>query len=218
MTIAEETGQIIPIGNWILEQACYQYAAWKRQGVLPPHFRRLAINISPLQFSQDSFVEHINHAMQQAGITGEHLELEITEGLLLENVESAIQKMVQLKKSKLSISIDDFGTGYSSLRYLKLLSVDVLKIDRSFVTQLHLDESDQAIVDTIIMIAKRLNLEVIAEGVEECQELETLKQLGCDQFQGYLFDKPLTAKEVVKRFASPCYQLNEHQKDKAHQK
>ncbi|NAW98471.1 putative bifunctional diguanylate cyclase/phosphodiesterase [Vibrio sp. V23_P3S9T160] len=218
MTIAEETGQIIPIGNWILEQACYQYAAWKRQGVLPPHFRRLAINISPLQFSQDSFVEHINHAMQQAGITGEHLELEITEGLLLENVESAIQKMVQLKKSKLSISIDDFGTGYSSLRYLKLLSVDVLKIDRSFVTQLHLDESDQAIVDTIIMIAKRLNLEVIAEGVEECQELETLKQLGCDQFQGYLFDKPLTAKEVVKRFANPCYQLNEHQKDKAHQK
>ncbi|CAM2764295.1 EAL domain-containing protein [Vibrio ordalii] len=218
MTIAEETGQIIPIGNWILEQACYQYAAWKRQGVLPPHFRRLAINISPLQFSQDSFVEHVNHAMQQAGITGEHLELEITEGLLLENVESAIQKMVQLKKSKLSISIDDFGTGYSSLRYLKLLSVDVLKIDRSFVTQLHLDKSDQAIVDTIIMIAKRLNLEVIAEGVEECQELETLKQLGCDQFQGYLFDKPLTAKEVVKRFASPCYQLNEHQKDKAHQK
>ncbi|MDE1323602.1 EAL domain-containing protein [Vibrio aestuarianus] len=216
MPIAEETGQIIPIGQWIIEQACYQYATWKKQGVLPAHFRRLAINISPLQFSQDSFVEHINQALQHAGITGEHIELEITEGLLLENVESAIQKMVQLKESNLSISIDDFGTGYSSLRYLKLLSVDVLKIDRSFVTQLHLDESDQAIVDTILMIARRLNLEVIAEGVEDCEELYALKQLGCTQFQGYLFDKPLPANELVKRFEAACYHIETSTPDNIH--
>lgn len=207
MPIAEETGQILQIGNWIIEKACYQYAAWQKEGVLPETFRRLAINISPLQFSQDSFVEHINDALTQAGISGEHIELEITENLLLENVESAIQKMVKLKEYNLKTSIDDFGTGYSSLKYLKHLAVDVLKIDRSFVTQLHLDESDQAIVDTIIMTAKRLNLEVIAEGVEDCFELNTLKELGCDQFQGYLFDKPLTVSEVTERFQNSHYTI-----------
>lgn len=205
MSIAEETGQILQIGNWIIEQACYQYAQWKKEGVLPPEFQRLAINISPLQFAQDAFVDHIRDALQQAGITGEHIELEITESLLLENVESAIEKMARLKEFQLNISIDDFGTGYSSLRYLKHLAVDVLKIDRSFVTQLHLDDSDQAIVDTIIMIARRLGLEVIAEGVEDTFELNALKELGCEQFQGYLFDKPLTAQEMAQRFSHHHY-------------
>ncbi len=205
MPIAEETGQILPIGTWIIEQACYQYAQWKKQGILPPHFRRLAINISPLQFAQDSFIEQVNHALRQAGITGEPIELEITESLLLENVESAIQKMAKLKESQISISIDDFGTGYSSLRYLKHLAVDVLKIDRSFVNQLHLDDNDQAIVDTILAIARKLNLEVIAEGVEDTSELAALKQLGCNQFQGYLFDKPLRAEEIAQRFVSNSY-------------
>ncbi len=159
MPIAEETGQILQIGDWIIEQACFQYAQWKKEQVLPETFHRLAINISPLQFSKNAFVEHITHALKQANITGEHIELEITESLLLENVESAINKMAELKELDLKISIDDFGTGYSSLRYLKHLAVDVLKIDRSFVTQLHLDQSDQAIVSTIIMIAERLSLE-----------------------------------------------------------
>ncbi|MDN3609115.1 putative bifunctional diguanylate cyclase/phosphodiesterase [Vibrio ostreicida] len=207
MPIAEETGQILQIGNWIIEQACYQYSRWCKQGILPDTFRRLAINISPLQFSQNSFVEHICEVLAQAEISGEHIELEITENLLLENVEGAIQKMSDLKLHQLKISIDDFGTGYSSLRYLKHLAVDVLKIDRSFVTQLHLDESDQAIVDTIIMTAKRLNLEVIAEGVEDVHELNTLKKLGCDQFQGYLFDKPLPAAELDERFEKNFYPI-----------
>ena len=207
MPVAEETGQILQIGNWIIEEACYQYAKWKKQGILPDTFRRLAINISPLQFAQESFVDHINEALAQAGISGECIELEITENLLLENVEGAIQKMVKLKEFNLKTSIDDFGTGYSSLRYLKHLSVDVLKIDRSFVTQLHLDESDQAIVDTIIMTAHRLNLEVIAEGVEDVYELETLKKLGCEQFQGYIFDKPLPASELKSRFEANYYPL-----------
>ncbi|EOF9314948.1 putative bifunctional diguanylate cyclase/phosphodiesterase [Vibrio fluvialis] len=205
MSIAEETGQILQIGNWIIEQACYQYAQWKKDGVLPDEFQRLAINISPLQFAQDSFVDHIHETLHQAGITGEHIELEITENLLLENVESAIEKMARLKEFQLNISIDDFGTGYSSLRYLKHLAVDVLKIDRSFVTQLHLDDSDQAIVDTIIMIARRLGLEVIAEGVEDTFELNALKALGCEQFQGYLFDKQLNAKEMAQRFTHNRY-------------
>ncbi len=205
MPIAEETGQILQIGNWIIEQACYQYAQWEQAGVLPTHFRRLAINISPLQFSQPSFVEFINDTLKQAGISGEHIELEITESLLLENVDSSIEKMEQLKQSGINISIDDFGTGYSSLRYLKHLSVDMLKIDRSFVTQLHLDESDQAIVDTIVMMARRLKIEVIAEGVESLSELNALKALGCEQFQGYLFDKPLPASEITLRFQNNPY-------------
>lgn len=204
MPIAEETGQILPIGDWIIEQAFFQYAQWKKDNVLPESFHRLAINISPLQFSNNSFVEHITHALKQANITGEHIELEITENLLLENVESAINKMAQLKELAINISIDDFGTGYSSLRYLKHLSVDVLKIDRSFVTQLHLDQSDQAIVDTIIMIADRLNLEVIAEGVETKEELNTLIDLGCKQFQGYLFDKPLPVALITQRLKESC--------------
>jgi len=205
MPIAEETGQILQIGDWIIEQACYQYAQWKKLGVLPDTFRRLAINISPLQFSQQFFVEHITHALKQAGISGEHIELEITESLLLENVESAMNKMAQLKELDLKISIDDFGTGYSSLRYLKHLAVDVLKIDRSFVTQLHLDQSDQAIVDTIIMTADRLNLEVIAEGVEEHEEMEALMKLGCEQFQGYLFDKPQPVDIITQRLKENSY-------------
>lgn len=209
MPIAEETGQILQIGNWIIERACFQYAEWKKQGVLPDTFCRVAINISPLQFSQDSFVEQVNSALKQAGISGKNIELEITENLLLENVEGSINKMEQLKENQLKISIDDFGTGYSSLKYLKHLAVDVLKIDRSFVTQLHLDESDQAIVDAIIMTAKRLNLDVIAEGVEDTDELSALKALGCHQFQGYLFDKPLPAEELVSRFKSNYYPLEE---------
>ncbi|NVJ56790.1 MAG: EAL domain-containing protein, partial [Vibrionaceae bacterium] len=212
MPIAEETGQIMPIGNWIIEKACYQFASWKNSGVLPDSFQRLAINISPLQFAQDSFVEHISGALTQAGISGDNIELEITENLLLENAESIIEKMLKLKELNIKISIDDFGTGYSSLRYLKHLSVDVLKIDRSFVAQLHLDESDQAIVDTIIMTAKRLNLDVIAEGVEDIHELETLKQLGCYHFQGYLFDKPLPAKELEQRFQHNLYVIESTQK------
>ncbi|MBC3617872.1 EAL domain-containing protein [Vibrio metschnikovii] len=205
MPVAEETGQILPIGRWIIEQACYQLSQWQKRGVLPEHFRRLAINISPLQFSQASFVEHIVATLQQSGISGHYIELEITEGLLLENIDEAIQKIAQLKNQSLHLAIDDFGTGYSSLRYLKDLAVDVLKIDRSFVTQLHLDPSAQAIVDTILLIAKRLDLQVIAEGVEDKFELEALKTMGCTQFQGYLFDKPLTCQELEQRFTHHCY-------------
>ncbi|WP_260258449.1 putative bifunctional diguanylate cyclase/phosphodiesterase [Vibrio intestinalis] len=211
MPVAEETGQIINIGKWIINQAFSQFAQWQRGGLLPHSFKRLAINISPLQFAQHSFVSDIVDALKRANISGDNIELEITENLLLENVESAVAKMSELKQHGLKISIDDFGTGYSSLRYLKHLSADVLKIDRSFVTQLHLDENDQAIVDTIIITARKLNLEVIAEGVEDKDELTTLKQLGCDQFQGYLFDKPLPEAQLIERFKHCCYRVNEKQ-------
>ncbi len=207
MAVAEETGQILKIGNWIIEHAIHQYANWKRLAVLPRHFERLAINISPVQFAQENFVAHIRQCLNDAGVTGEHIELEITENLLLENIESAIQKMAELKALQVKISIDDFGTGYSSLRYLKHLSVDVLKIDRSFVTHLVDNENDQAIVDSIIMIASRLNLAVIAEGVENLAQFDALKALGCQQFQGFVFDKPLCCEAATQRLTKGGYIL-----------
>lgn len=209
MPIAEETGQILLIGDWVIEHALFQFADWQKQGVLPNTLQRLAINISPLQFSQDSFVDHINKTLERSGVSGRNIELEITESLLLENVDSAVKKMELLKDKGIKISIDDFGTGYSSLKYLKHLAVDVLKIDRSFVTQLHLDATDQAIVDAIIMTAKRLNLDVIAEGVEDINELNALKAMGCYQFQGYLFDKPLPEQDLRKRFTENSYLIEE---------
>lgn len=205
MPVAEETGQIIDIGNWILTTACHQYAQWRDDGVLPEHFKRLAINISPLQFAQESFVELVKTALSDANISGENIELEITENLLLENVDGARDKMSQLKEHGLYFSIDDFGTGYSSLRYLKYLDINGLKIDRSFITNLHESNSSQAIVDTMIIIAQRLNIDVIAEGVENQHELNTLLSMQCEHFQGYFFDKPLPEEMLRERFSQASY-------------
>lgn len=199
--IAEETGQIIPIGNWIIEQACMQLAFWQNNQQLPKHFNRLAINISPMQFEQKDFVKQIVSTLNRHGVSPHDIELELTENMLLDNIDHCAQKMAQLKQTGFAIAIDDFGTGYSSLKYLKLLDLDVLKIDRSFITDLHKEKSDEAIVDTMIIMAKRLGLDVIAEGVEQAEELARLKELGCKHFQGYFFDKPLTAKEITQRFS-----------------
>ncbi|NLS12710.1 EAL domain-containing protein [Vibrio sp. SM6] len=190
MPIAEETGQILTIGQWIVERACQQMARWLDMDILPSSFQRLAINISPLQFNHRKFVDQFQEALNKAHLDGRWIELEITENLLLENVSNAARKMRQLKQFGVSLAIDDFGTGYSSLRYLKHLDLDVLKVDRSFVTGLHLNDSDQAIVDSIITTAKRLNLEIVAEGVEDILEMKALTQMGCERFQGFLFDTP----------------------------
>ena len=191
--IAEESGQIVEIGNWVLLQAFKQLASWREQG-LPESFKRLAINISPLQFMQVDFVDRVLEILEQTQIPGLLVELEITENMLLNNFEIAGNKMKLLKKRGISFAIDDFGTGYSSLRYLHYLPLDILKIDRSFVTGLRPSSELAAIVEVIIATADRLNLTVIAEGVETLSERSALMELGCNCFQGYLFSKPINAK------------------------
>lgn len=191
--IAEESGLILPLGYWIIRTACQQLAAWAQQPATA-HLT-LSINISAKQILIPTFVDEVLSLINHAGVNPAKLKLEITESILLDNLEDIIVKMTKLKNSGFNFSIDDFGTGYSSLQYLKRLPLDQLKIDRSFVRDLADDDNDKAIVRTIIAMAKSLNLDVIAEGVETEEQLNQLKQKGCTQLQGYLFGKPVPVNE-----------------------
>lgn len=192
--IAEESGQIIEIGQWVIAEALDLLNLWMHQG-LPKSFKRIAINISPLQFMQVDFVSNLLNELNKKEIPPTMLELEITENLLLSNPALAAQKMKLLKQHGITFAIDDFGTGYSSFKYLQKLPLDILKIDRSFVTNIHLDTEDAAVAEAIITTARLLNLSTIAEGVELAEEKEVLERLGCHHFQGYLFSRPLPAVE-----------------------
>lgn len=194
--VAEESGQIIEIGNWVLREGLKHLAKWREDG-LPESFQRLAINISPMQFMQVDFVDQVIRLMDEFNLPGDAVELEITENMLLNNFEVASHKMCLLKDKGVSFAIDDFGTGYSSLKYLRHLPLDILKIDRSFVTGLRPESEEAAIVEVILATADRLGLLVIAEGVETTEEKDTLEKLGCDCFQGYLLSKPLPADQFV---------------------
>jgi diguanylate cyclase (GGDEF)-like protein/PAS domain S-box-containing protein len=187
--LAEETGLILPIGLWVLESACAQIKAWQ----LSPITQNitLSINVSAKQFHQTNFVTQVKAALQRNQINPRLLKLELTESMLLENIEDTIETMVALGDLGLQFSLDDFGTGYSSLQYLKRLPLYQLKIDQSFTRDIVDDNSDKAIVQTIIAMAKSLNLEVIAEGVETDAQLDHLINYGCKSFQGYLFGKPM---------------------------
>lgn len=187
--LAEETGLILPIGLWVLEAACSQLKLWQTD----PLTRGLvlAVNVSARQFHQPDFVTQVQRLLQKSGAQPSLLKLELTESILLDNVEKTIAVMGALKESGIQFSLDDFGTGYSSLQYLKKLPLNQLKIDQSFVRDIAVDGSDQAIVRTIISMAHSLSLEVIAEGVEDEQQRQFLLDKGCAQFQGYLFGKPL---------------------------
>jgi diguanylate cyclase (GGDEF)-like protein/PAS domain S-box-containing protein len=187
--IAEETGLILPIGQWVLNQACKQLKLWER-GEATKHLS-LSINVSARQFHQDDFVEQVKSAVELHQIKPSCLRLELTESMLVDNVEAIISSMNALKKVGVSFELDDFGTGYSSLQYLKRLPLHQLKIDQSFVRDIKNDKSDKAIVRTIVKMAQGLGLEVIAEGVETEEQLQQLRKIGCLCYQGYLFSKPL---------------------------
>ena len=187
--LAEETGLIIPIGNWVIDTACAQISSWQTNDLARDLV--LAVNVSAPQFCHADFISQISAAIHKHGIRPEQLKLELTESMLVKNIEETIDKMIELKKIGVRFSLDDFGTGYSSLQYLKRLPLDQLKIDQSFVRDLESDESDRAIVHTIIAMAQSLNLEVIAEGVETEYQRNQLLNKGCSYFQGYLFGKPV---------------------------
>lgn len=196
--LAEDTGLIIPIGKWVIETACEQLKAWQKK----PKTSQLtiAINVSALQFEQPDFVSHILKTVQQTGVHAHLLKLEITESLLAENINDIILKMTDLKKIGVQFSLDDFGTGYSSLQYLKKLPLAQLKIDQSFIRDIETDAQDISIVRTIIAMATELELNVIAEGVENQAQKDLLISLGCHHFQGYFFAKPLPIDAFNNRF------------------
>jgi diguanylate cyclase (GGDEF)-like protein len=192
--LAEESGMILDIGIWVLREACHQIIVWQQQGI---DIETLAVNVSPRQFHQPDFVAQIEAIIRESGINPHRLELELTEGVLVENIYDVTQKMEQLQQMGIRFAIDDFGTGYSSLRYLKQLPLDRLKIDQSFVRDIHLTEANALIVETIISMAHHLELELIAEGVETLEELKFLKLRGCHKFQGYYFSRPLPAPQLT---------------------
>ncbi|MDD2700235.1 MAG: EAL domain-containing protein [Sideroxydans sp.] len=190
--LAERSGLIIPIGEWVLHEACRQGRVWHDQGKA----LMVAVNLSALQFKRGNLVETVSQALQQSGLPAESLELELTESILLQDVELAIKTLHALKELGVRLSIDDFGTGYSSLSYLKRLAVDKLKIDQSFVRDLNRSADSDAIVRAIIQLGHALQLELIAEGVETAEQLTFLRAHGCDMVQGYYFSKPVEAGHV----------------------
>jgi EAL domain-containing protein (putative c-di-GMP-specific phosphodiesterase class I) len=191
--LAEETGLILAIGQWVLETACAQLKAWERDTLTRGLV--LAVNVSARQFLQADFVSQVHATVKHHAINPMLLKLELTEGILLEDIKATITTMNALNVVGVRFSLDDFGTGYSSLQYLKQLPLDQLKIDQSFVCDIAIDSSDKAIVSTIIAMAKILGLDVIAEGVETEEQRQFLLNNGCTHFQGYLFGKPVPIEE-----------------------
>jgi EAL domain-containing protein (putative c-di-GMP-specific phosphodiesterase class I) len=192
--LAEETGFILEIGEWVLRQACRQIRQWREQGLA---FGLVAVNLSARQLQQEDLVERIAGILRESGVSPDSIQLEITEGAVLHNVDSAIAMLRQLDQMGIQIALDDFGTGYSSLTYLKRFPIDAVKIDRSFVRDLEHDANDATIVSTVIGMAENLQLNVIAEGVETENQLEFLRQRGCSEYQGFLFSRAVPPEEFA---------------------
>jgi EAL domain-containing protein (putative c-di-GMP-specific phosphodiesterase class I) len=192
--IAENSGLIVPIGEWVLRTACRQARKWQDEG-LPA--ASVAVNVSAVQFRQAGFCEFIRRVLHEAGLAPQYLELELTEGLLLANADVTLSVLKELKSMGVTLAIDDFGTGYSSFNYLRQFRVSKLKIDRSFIRDIAVNPDDAAITTAIISMAKSLNLKVIAEGVEDEAQMTFLRAHQCDEIQGYYFSKPLTVDKVA---------------------
>ena len=197
--VAEDSGLIVPIGAWVLHEACRQAMAWQAAG-LPPLV--MAVNLSAVQFKRGNLRQTVVEALQASGLAPELLELELTESILIQDTEGVLATVQALKNLGVKLSIDDFGTGYSSLSYLKRLAVDKLKIDQSFVRGLATDAEDAAIVHAIIQMAHGMKLKTVAEGVEDNATLDGLRQFGCDEVQGYHYARPMPAEECARFLAA----------------
>jgi EAL domain-containing protein (putative c-di-GMP-specific phosphodiesterase class I) len=206
--LAEETGLILPLGNWVLETACAKLAEWSRNP--ETEYLTIAVNVSAQQFRELDFVETVLRIIGKTGANPARLKLELTESLLVDNVEDIIQKMYALKASGVEFSLDDFGIGYSSLSYLKRLPLNQLKIDQSFVRDVLVDPNDASIAKTIVALAQSLGLGVIAEGVETDAQRSFLADAGCHAYQGYFFCRPVTVdsfEKFVREFAPEAIPL-----------
>jgi EAL domain-containing protein (putative c-di-GMP-specific phosphodiesterase class I) len=185
--LAEDTGLIVPIGEWVLKTACAQNVAWQKQG-LPPIC--MAVNLSPRQFKDANLLHAVADALEQSGLSPELLELEITEGVVMSDVDEALEKLLAIKAMGVKLAIDDFGTGYSSLAQLKRFPIDTLKVDRSFIREIPNDIEDKAITEAIIAMGRTLGVTVVAEGVETAEQQAFLRSRSCDEMQGFYFSKP----------------------------
>lgn len=196
ITLAEETGLILPLGEWVLVQACRQQALWKAQGLVD---LKVAVNMSARQFRLDNLAERVAAIMAQAGADPEKIMLEMTESMVMQDADTTRMTLGALKNLGVGLSLDDFGTGYSSLSYLRRFPIDELKIDRSFINDIHTNEDDAAIAAAIVAMARSLGLEVVAEGIERKEQAQQLAQMGCHLGQGYLYARPLTEEAFMQR-------------------
>lgn len=192
--IAEESGLIVPVGEWVLREACTQIKRWTEAGL---NTQKIAVNVSAMQLFRGELALHLQQILQEFGVAPERLEIELTESMLMANPEQSIATLTQISQLGVRIAIDDFGTGYSSLAYLKRLPIDSLKIDQTFVADLSIDPDDEAIIATVIVMAHSLGLDVIAEGVETVAQMSFLASHGCDQIQGHLIAHPLSAEHIL---------------------
>jgi len=195
LPLAERTGLIIPIGNWVIDEACRQLREWHDQG---HQDWSIAVNLSAVQLGHASLVSGVRETLERHSLDARHLILEVTESTAMRDAEASLVILEQLSELGVSISIDDFGTGYSSLLYLKRLPANELKIDRGFVTELAQGNDDEAIVSAIIALGQTLGLKIVAEGVETAEQQELLTRLGCNTLQGYLLGSPLPAEQLIK--------------------
>jgi diguanylate cyclase (GGDEF)-like protein len=194
VSILEDTGLIIPVGEWVIEEVCRQLRSWEAAGLLAPP---VAINLSARQLQQDDLAGAIARIAGAAGVDPARLEFELTESMLMANPEAAVEILSRIKALGMRLSVDDFGTGYSSLAYLKRFPLDALKIDRTFVRDLPDDPDDAAITKAVIRLAHSLSLKVVAEGVENIEQLQELERYECDEIQGYYISKPMPAADCV---------------------
>ena len=192
--LAEESGLIVPIGDWVLAEACRQHRAWQQQGM--PSLR-LAVNISSLQFRQPDFLQRVTRLLSETGVDPSVLEFELTESVIMHDASLVLDMLGELKALGVHLSLDDFGTGFSSLGYLNRYPIERLKIDQSFIRNLDRMPINQSIVRSIVALAKSLSLQVIAEGVETQAELELVRKCECDELQGYLLARPMPAADFA---------------------